>query len=212
MLKPFPQSFWIKESLLCAGHYPGDIDVAVHLTKLNSLLDCGIRRVINLMEEGEVNSGGRPFRPYDSTLAELAALRGMPAPDCLRMPLRDAKAPTIVKESKIRYDLLFMAYSLDYRQLILSKLESGASYRALARDYNLSKTTIQKWKKDINRKLRISKPLKIDNDKLREDVAMYPDDYQHERALRFNCSQRAIGIALKRIGITQKKDLNSPPS
>lgn len=125
--------------------------------------------------------------------------------DCL------GKRP-IVKETKIRYDLLFMAYSLDYRQLILSKLESGASYRALARDYNLSKTTIQKWKKDINRKLRISKPLKIDNDKLREDVAMYPDDYQHERALRFNCSQRAIGIALKRIGITQKKDINSPPS
>ena len=92
MLKPFPQSFWIKESLLCAGHYPGDIDEAVHLTKLNGLLDCGIRRVINLMEEGEVNYGGRPFRPYDSTLAELAALRGMPAPDCLRMPLRDAKA------------------------------------------------------------------------------------------------------------------------
>lgn len=118
----------------------------------------------------------------------------------------------IVKETKIRYDLLFMAYSLDYRRLILSKLESGASYRALARDYNLSKTTIQKWKKDINRKLRLSKPLKIDNDKLREDVAMYPDDYQHERAVRFNCSQRAIGIALKRIGITQKKDLNSPPS
>ena len=118
----------------------------------------------------------------------------------------------IVKETKIRYDLLFMAYSLDYRRLILSKLESGASYRALARDYNLSKTTIQKWKKDINRKLRLSKPLKIDNDKLREDVAMYPDDYQHERAVRFNCSQRAIGIALKRIGITQKKDLNSPAS
>jgi hypothetical protein len=41
---------------------------------------------------------------------------------------------------------------------------------------------------------------------------MYPDDYQHERAVRFNCSQRAIGIALKRIGITQKKDLNSPAS
>ena len=75
MLKPFPQSFWIKESLLCAGHYPGDIDEAVHLTKLNSLLDCGIRRVINLMEEHEVNYGGRPFRPYDSTLAELAAIR-----------------------------------------------------------------------------------------------------------------------------------------
>jgi hypothetical protein len=97
MLKPFPQSFWIKESLLCAGHYPGDIDSAVHLTKLNSLLDCGIRRVINLMEENEVNYGGRPFRPYDSTLVKLAAIRGMPAPVCFRIPLRDAKAPSITQ-------------------------------------------------------------------------------------------------------------------
>lgn len=105
-----------------------------------------------------------------------------------------------------------MAYSPDYRELIVSKLNEGATYRALERDYKLSRTTILKWKKDISRKLRVAKPTKIDNEKLKEDVALYPDDYQYERAVRFNCSQRAIGIALKRIGITQKKDLNSPPS
>ena len=105
-----------------------------------------------------------------------------------------------------------MAYSPDYRELIVSKLNEGATYRALERDYKLSRTTILKWKKDISRKLRVAKPTKIDNEKLKEDVELYPDDYQYERAVRFNCSQRAIGIALKRIGITQKKDLNSPAS
>jgi transposase len=105
-----------------------------------------------------------------------------------------------------------MAYSPDYRELIVSKLNEGATYRALERDYKLSRTTILKWKKDISRKLRIAKPTKIDNEKLKEDVALYPDDYQYERAVRFSCSQRAIGIALKRIGISQKKDLNSPTS
>ena len=26
--KPFPQSFWVYEGLLCAGCYPGDLDSA----------------------------------------------------------------------------------------------------------------------------------------------------------------------------------------
>lgn len=105
-----------------------------------------------------------------------------------------------------------MAYSSDYRELIVSRLNKGATYRALEAEFKLSRTTILKWKKDVNRKLRPAKPTKIDNDKLREDVALYPDDYQHERALRFNCTQRGIGIALKRLGISQKKDLNPPSS
>jgi transposase len=103
-----------------------------------------------------------------------------------------------------------MAYSLDYRKMILGKLEAGASYRALGTEFNISTKTILSWKKDVNRKLRKAAPTKIDNDKLREDVAMYPDDYHHERAVRFGCTPRAIGYALKRLNITQKKDLNSP--
>lgn len=103
-----------------------------------------------------------------------------------------------------------MAYSLDYRKLILAKLEAGATYRALRKEYNISTKTILSWKKDINRKLKPAAPTKIDNDKLRKDVAMYPDDYQHERAVRFNCTPRAIGYALKRLNISQKKDLNPP--
>ena len=49
-------------------------------------------------------------------------------------------------------------------------------------------------------------------DKLRQDVAAYPDHYQRERAVRFNCTQRAIGIALGRLKITQKKDFEAPQS
>lgn len=105
-----------------------------------------------------------------------------------------------------------MAYSHDYRKMILAKLLAGNTYRALGAEFNISTKTMLSWKKDINRKPKVAKPTKIDNDKLREDVALYPDDYQHERAVRFNCTQRAIGIALKRIGITQKKDLKSPSS
>ena len=103
-----------------------------------------------------------------------------------------------------------MAYPLNYRKLILARLEAGETYRALGKEFKLSTKTILSWKKDINRKLKPSSPTKIDNDKLREDVAMYPDDYQHERAVRFHCTPRAIGYALKRLNISQKKDLNPP--
>ena len=105
-----------------------------------------------------------------------------------------------------------MAYSKDYRQMILSKLAEGDSVRQLAEEYQLSTNTIQRWKTYPERKSCKSTPNKIDDDKLRADVETYPDDYQYERARRFNCTQRGIGIALKRIGITQKKDANSSKS
>lgn len=46
--------------------------------------------------------------------------------------------------------------------------------------------------------------------KLAEDVMKDPDSYQYERAIRFKVSTRAIGYALKRLGITYKKKPNSP--
>ncbi|WP_296191043.1 MULTISPECIES: IS630 transposase-related protein [unclassified Psychrobacter] len=105
-----------------------------------------------------------------------------------------------------------MAYSKDYRQLILNKLEEGYSIRQLAEEYQISTNTIQRWKTFPERKKRQFTPTKIDDELLRADVAAHPDDYQHERARRFNCTQRAIGIALKRISITQKKELNASKS
>ncbi|UOO81380.1 IS630 transposase-related protein [Uruburuella testudinis] len=102
-----------------------------------------------------------------------------------------------------------MAYSKDYRQMILAKLESGETYRALAAEFNISKSTIQNWKKQPERKIVTTRHSKIDMEKLRQDVAQYPDHYQRERAVRFNCTQRAIGIALKRLKMTQKKDLET---
>ncbi|MFB2539588.1 MULTISPECIES: IS630 transposase-related protein [unclassified Acinetobacter] len=79
-----------------------------------------------------------------------------------------------------------MAYSQDYRQMILAKLESGIPYRALASEYNISKSTIQNWKKQPERKVVTTRKSKIDMDKLRQDIETYPDHYQRERAERFN--------------------------
>ncbi|MDG6894426.1 IS630 transposase-related protein [Volucribacter amazonae] len=98
-----------------------------------------------------------------------------------------------------------MAYSKDYRQMILAKLKGGASFRELAQAFQLSTNTIQRWKKNPERKKRIVKPYKIDNELLKADVEAYPDDYQWQRAQRLGCSPNAICTALKRLGITRKK-------
>ena len=56
--KPFAQSYWVHDGLLCAGCYPGDLDPATRDAKLGGLLDCGIRRVISLMQPGETDYSG----------------------------------------------------------------------------------------------------------------------------------------------------------
>ena len=99
-----------------------------------------------------------------------------------------------------------MAYSTDYRQMILDKHEAGRSIRSLAQQFNISTRTLQNWKKQPERKVVKTRKGKIDMALLKQDVEKYPDSYQRERAVRFNCTQRAIGIALKRLKITQKKD------
>ena len=93
MPTPFPQSFWMRDGILCAGSYPGDKIASVRDDKLRGLLDCGIQLVLTLMEASEKSWGGRPFEPYESRLRDFAVERGM-AIECIRLPIKDASAPT----------------------------------------------------------------------------------------------------------------------
>ena len=45
---------------------------------------------------------------------------------------------------------------------------------------------------------------------LGQDVGLYPDAYQYERAERLGCSRRGIGNALKRLKISRKKNFFAP--
>jgi len=104
---PFPQSFWVREGLLCAGHYPGDLDPALRDTKLIGLLDCGIRCVLSLMQSDEKGHDGKPFEPYVPRLEELAGSRSESI-ECITMPVRDTTAPTrkVMQEILDRLDVL----------------------------------------------------------------------------------------------------------
>ncbi len=105
-----------------------------------------------------------------------------------------------------------MAYSNDYRQKILGKLEAGYSYREIAYEDKISPTTILNWKHQPERKKPTRRSHKIDPEALRLDVEQYPDAFQRERAVRFNCTQRGIGIALAKLNITKKKDSKTSTS
>ena len=99
-----------------------------------------------------------------------------------------------------------MSYSIHFRKKVLAKLEEGNSIRDVAAQFEIDKNTILSWKKCVDiKRTRPRKPSKIDDQALRDDVEKYPDDYQFERAARFNCSKSGIGDALKRLGISVKK-------
>lgn len=107
-----------------------------------------------------------------------------------------------------------MTYSADFRaQVIKSVKEQGMSIRQACIFYDMSKTALQRWLKNPSiKQTRDKPPSKIPNEALLKDVAQYPDDYMYERAQRLGCSKSGIDIALKRLGISQKKDIRASKS
>ena len=106
-----------------------------------------------------------------------------------------------------------MTYSIDYRKQVLCSIADGMTIREAALFYGLSTSTIHSWQQNLVPKTKRNKaPTKIPDDALIEDVKRYPDDYNYERARRLNCSKASIYHALKRLGISQKKDLRTPKS
>ncbi|SUO93629.1 IS630 transposase-related protein [Suttonella ornithocola] len=103
-----------------------------------------------------------------------------------------------------------MTYCRQFRQKILNDIANGETWRAVAKRYKISKFTVYSWIKNPHPKgFTERKPSKIDDEALLKDIEQYPDDYQWERARRFNCSQSAICYALKRLKITHKKRLTN---
>ena len=104
-----------------------------------------------------------------------------------------------------------MTYSADFRaQVIKSVKNQDMTIRQACMFYNVSKTTLQRWLKNPTiKQTRDKPPSKIPNEALLKDVEQYPDDYMYERAQRFDCSKSGIEAALKRLGISQKKDLSA---
>lgn len=86
---PFKRTYWVVPGKLLAGCYPGDAEPDQEYMKLKGLVKVGVRFVVNLMEEDEVNHLGQSFKPYESVIADIArdlgieiVLRRIPIRDC----------------------------------------------------------------------------------------------------------------------------------
>ncbi len=104
-----------------------------------------------------------------------------------------------------------MRYSVQFRKKVLKLALSGENFIKLSKRFKISTTTMSRWKKEINSKLKRNKqPIKIDREALKKDIQNHPDSYGYERARRLGVSASGIRYAKKRLGISYKKTLNHP--
>ena len=99
-------------------------------------------------------------------------------------------------------------YPLKFREKVFAVKEKyKLTYQETSERFDLPIRTLFRWQERIEPKLTRNKPAtKIDMEALRKDVEKHPDDYQWERAKRFNVGQSTIFYALKRLGISNKKN------
>lgn len=107
-----------------------------------------------------------------------------------------------------------MTYSVDFRKKVLAiKAKENISFEATAKRFDISKSALQRWSKDIEpKKTRNKKPFKIDMKALQKDIELYPDSYCYERAKRLGASSTGIRDAQYRLGVTYKKNSEASES
>ena len=98
--RPHENCYWVPGTHVLAGEYPVRRWDDVGRPRIAALLDAGIRRFIDLTEEGE---GGLPS--YVHMVAEEAELRGITA-SYSRMSFRDRSVPATVAEMRAILDTL----------------------------------------------------------------------------------------------------------
>ena len=105
-----------------------------------------------------------------------------------------------------------MSYSLDYRHRVFEiKEREKLTFEETVKRFGVGIATLFRWQRRIEPCRNRNKPAtKIGNEALVKDVRKYPDAYQWERAKKFNVTSRAIGFALRRLGISYKKNSASP--
>ena len=105
-------------------------------------------------------------------------------------------------------------YPIDFRRHVLSiKTSEKLSFADAAKRFSIGKATLVRWSNRLEPILKRNAPgRKIDMTALKKDVETYPDAYQYERAQRLGVSQNGICLALKRLGVTYKKNPKTPQS
>ena len=101
-----------------------------------------------------------------------------------------------------------MTYSLDFRQRVMGyKAKKSLTFAQTSDHFDIGIRTLFRWSKQLEPCHYRQKPAtKIDMDALKADIEQSPDDYQWERAKRFKVGQSSMHYALKRLGVSYKKN------
>ncbi len=104
-----------------------------------------------------------------------------------------------------------MTYPLKFRQRVMAhKAKKGLTFEQTSELFDVNIRTLFRWHHKIEPCTSRNKlPSKIPNDALIQDVQTYPDDTLQERAQRFGVTASGIGVALKRLNISRKKNTSS---
>ena len=104
-----------------------------------------------------------------------------------------------------------MTYSVDFRCKVLFYREMhGLTILEVSSHFEVGIASVTRWLKRLEPfRKRYKRPTRIDMEALRRDVELYPDAYQYERAARFGVSEKGIGHALRRMGVSYKKNISS---
>jgi transposase len=107
-----------------------------------------------------------------------------------------------------------MTYSTDFRRKVLDiKEKEKLTTDETAKRFGIGTANLSRWDKILEpKRTRNKPPTKIDMEALKRDVELYPDAYHHERALRFSVTEGGIRKALKRLGISYKKNAETSQS
>lgn len=105
-----------------------------------------------------------------------------------------------------------MCYSLDFRRKVLEiRKKEQLSMVKVAERFGIALSTVMRWTKCLEPKVKRLKPAThIDMAALKTDVREHPDAYVRERAKRLGASYTGTYHALKRLGVTYKKNAESP--
>ncbi len=115
----------------------------------------------------------------------------------------------------IKYAIIyFMSYSIDFRKKVLSiRKKKHLTLEQTAKRFDVGIATVYRWTNRIEACKKRNKPTtKIDMENLKKDLELCPDAYNYERAEKFKVSTSCIFFAIKRLGVSYKKNSSSPKS
>lgn len=76
----------------------------------------------------------------------------------------------------------------------------------VAKRFCVGVASVMRWSNNIDCVKKRNRSTKIDMEALKLDVEQYSDAYQFERATRLGVSEYCVWYALKRLGVTYKKN------